>query len=561
MSAIPKAAPAANEDVCSDLLVVVAAKYGVEYDPEDVSFIAVSHDAETFYVREAPSRPYGVHVQNASDTAENADERAEALLVARCGLQRLRSDPEPTELKAANDNTAFEDSRAAAAEAVRTWQAANDNISPDDLTEHPYPLPPMHPDPWTPEAAGGLLGGVARWINSTAIIPVAELSVASSLALLAGMFGDKALGPTRSGLNVFVTTLMETAGGKGHPPKAMRLLADLSGKAGAVTNGDPTSYAAIERMLRKNKSTVVVLDEFGVTLQDVNARHTNSAAASIRKMCLAIYDQANSKFEGRAYASAETKKDDSPIDGPALTLLGMTTPQTLYAGLSEAAISDGFLNRFLFVEGSSPEAIKPPALYRDGSPPEALREGLRSAIIDFPKPEGNVAGLLGKIVIPFLGDESGDAYRSWSDVFMWEKANPWTDAERHINGRAAENTIRLASLRAVSREPSSPAVTADDVAWGFAIVHRSIGIISAGCARHMSSSPAEALRKAIVEALRAAKGYTLPFSQLLQRSGVRGADMRQIHDALRWLGDTGEVEDLARRPIPGRGSSLRLTTA
>ena len=81
-------------------------------------------------------------------------------------------------------------------------------------------LPPMHPDPFTADAAGGILGDVSDWINSTAIIPVPELSLAAALALMGGLFGGRALGPTRTGVNLFVTTLLETAGGKGHPPES-----------------------------------------------------------------------------------------------------------------------------------------------------------------------------------------------------------------------------------------------------------------------------------------------------------------------------------------------------
>jgi len=97
----------------------------------------------------------------------------------------------------------------------------------------------------------------------------------------------------------------------------------------------------MERTLRRSPSTAIVMDEFGLTLQDINVVHCNSVAASIRKFLLAVYDQANSVFDGRIYASAETKKDAEPIAGPALTVFGMTAAETLYAGLSEASISDG----------------------------------------------------------------------------------------------------------------------------------------------------------------------------------------------------------------------------
>lgn len=192
----------------------------------------------------------------------------------------------------------------------------NDNRKPGD----PPPTPSMCEDPLSPEAAGGLLADIAEWITETAIVPVPELSMVSAIALLAGMFGGRLLGPTQSGLNVYATTFMDTAGGKGHPPKAIRTLAELGGKSGAVTNGDHTSYAALERTLRRNSSTVMTMDEFGITLQDISGRHASAPAASIRKFLLAVYDQANAIFDGRIYASSETKKtnDDTrnPVRGP-----------------------------------------------------------------------------------------------------------------------------------------------------------------------------------------------------------------------------------------------------
>ncbi|MBX5234108.1 DUF3987 domain-containing protein [Rhizobium sp. NLR4a] len=436
--------------------------------------------------------------------------------------------------------------------------AANDNAPPamslPAPPKGPEP-PPMHADPFEPSSAGGLLAEIARWITSTAIIPVPELSLSSALALIGGMFGDRALGPTRSGLNLFLTTVMGVASGKGHAPKSIVALAASAGRPGAVTNGDPTSYAAIERMLRKNSSTVVVMDEFGVTLQDINAKRTNAASASIRKFLLAIYDQADSVFHGRQYASDETKKDDSPIDGPALTVLGMTTPTTLYAGLSDASLNDGFLSRFVFIEGQGPSQIKPPSLNRKSVMPSPLVASLKAAQSDFPAPKGFGAK---KLMIPFDGGEDGAAYRLWTEVFLWQHDPAWDERQHHINGRAAENTVRLASIRAVSRDPRNPVVTEEDVAWGWAIVYRSIQIVSEGVERHMSGSTVEALRKAIVRALEAAPANTLAWSHVLQREGVSCHEGDDVSKALQWLIDTGKVESLKPQAKPGARGSFKL---
>lgn len=434
--------------------------------------------------------------------------------------------------------------------------AANDNAPPPVPSRNLPAVPPMHPDPFATHAAGGLLEEISRWITSTAIIPVPELSLTAAIALIGGMFGDRALGPTRSGLNMYLTTVMGVASGKGHAPKSIVQLATTAGKAGAVTNGDPTSSAAIERMLRKNSSTVVVLDEFGLMLQDVNSRRANSASASIRKFLLTVYDQSDSVFYGRQYASAESKPDDSPIMGPALTVLGMTTPTTLYEGLSEDSLTDGMLSRFVFTEGKGPATISAPRLNREVKLPRALKASLERALKEFPKGDNPLG--INKVTIPFDRGEEGDAYRLWAEIFLWQNDRAWSDREHYVNGRAAENTVRLASIRAVSRDPASPIVTIDDVAWGWAIVHRSIQIVTEGVDRHMAGSTNEALRKAVTRALEKAADRTLPWSYLLQREGVSAARGDEVAEALQWLVDTGKVVELSGKAKPGPRCRFQL---
>ena len=311
--------------------------------------------------------------------------------------------------------------------------------------------------------------------------------------------------------------------------------------------------------MRRHSSTVVTMDEFGITLQDVNGRNASAPAASIRKFLLAIYDQADSVFDGRAYASEETKKNDTPIVGPALTVLGMTTPDTLYRGLSAASIADGFVNRFLFVSASRPAVIHVPKLTGRDAPPRELIARLRGAITAFPKgisdaPPASRTSLpqpAAKFVVPFSGGEQGVAYGRWCEVHLWQHSPFWTDTERRVSGRASENTQRLATLRAISRSPAEPSVTVEDVEWGWAITHRSIELILAGAAANMSASPAEALRKAI---LRALESGAVPHSLLMQRTGVSGATTRELEDALAWLLVSGEIVDLNGKPKPGRGS-------
>lgn len=429
------------------------------------------------------------------------------------------------------------------------------------------PAPAMHPDPFDPSSAGGLLRDLALWITETAIIPVPELSLAASLGLLAGLFGDKALGPTGTGVNLYMTTILDTAGGKGHPPKAIRRVSDALGAMGVVSNGDHTSYAAFERTLRKSntKSVTVVMDEFGITLQDVNNKYNRSASASIRKFLLAIYDQANSSFDGRTYASADAKGDEEPILGPALTVLGMTTAQTFFDGLTEASISDGFLNRFIFMTTSTERKdIRPPKLdFRVDIPEDVLR-GLSHAtamLDELVATREATKAATNKWRVPFVGGEQGEAYQLWGDIFLWQHDPAWAGEKRDIRARAAENTLRLATLRAISSYASRPAISVGDIKWAWGVVWRSIMYVQEGVATHMVASQAEGLRRAVLEALGDAGGKGLPYSKLLSRRGVRGSETRQIEEALKWLAEADEIVDLKGKSRPGRGSVFALNNA
>jgi hypothetical protein len=58
----------------------------------------------------------------------------------------------------------------------------------------------------------------------------------------------------------------------------------------------------------------------------------------------------------------------------------------------------------------------------------------------------------------------------------------------------------------------------------------------------MSGSIPEALRKAVVEALRNAPDNTLPWSHLLRREGISQAVTKDVAEAISWLIETGRVE-------------------
>jgi hypothetical protein len=60
--------------------------------------------------------------------------------------------------------------------------------------------------------------------------------------------------------------------------------------------------------------------------------------------------------------------------------------------------------------------------------------------------------------------------------------------------RLAENTIKLATIRAISRNAAEPTVAAEDLEWAWAFMHQSMATVTGGVARYMAASEIEAYR-------------------------------------------------------------------
>jgi hypothetical protein len=393
-----------------------------------------------------------------------------------------------------------------------------------------------------PGRAGGVIGEVATWITDTAIKPLPALSTVSSLAMLAGMCGSRMLTPTGGGVNIYALGVNPTGSGKAHPPKASRRIANVV-RPGSFNGGDPTSATAIERIIRETPghSTCLHMDEFGITLQNINSKKPDGTAAGIRKFLLAIFDQGDSVFDGRAFAASSPDRKSGPIHGPALSLIATTTPDSLFAGLSEGVFSEGFFNRFIIVPPAPRprrEDVRVPGLDRVTSPSEKLIDLVTRS--NDALPGGNFAGLQNmphpKHRVPMLDGESGAAYRRWHDIFLEQSEMP-----EEIYGRLAENTMKLATLRAISSNSLAPTVGLDDIIWAESIVRAGCVWLADIARNKVAESTHHARRNAIMAAVET-KGV-VPFSKLLSAKGVGGGrDKLEVCNDLMWLFEAGSIK-------------------
>ncbi|MGX1786887.1 bifunctional DNA primase/polymerase [Bosea sp. NPDC055332] len=414
------------------------------------------------------------------------------------------------------------------------------------------PPPPAQPqevgaprstvDPFPPRSAGGLIEAVARWTLETGRRPVPEFAMMTAVAFAAGLYGRRFVGPTGVGLNVYLVGLGASALGKGHPLKALRTIANDCNMLHMVAAGVPTSDSAIERMLRKLPSQVLPLDEFGLLMQSVNGRNSSSWSQTVRRALLEVYSLSTDMWMGKQFSDPK-RPDPEPLHCPTLTLMSVTTPTTFYDGLTEANLSDGFLNRMTVIHATEmpdrqeaePIMTAPPSLVAAVKQAEegARPSGFAGAAYRDPNQRPKMAA------VPWATEE---AKQRWLWIEDWQIAQiEERSGHEGIVGRAAEQTQKFATLRALSRDGKAARVTLDDVEWGYAIVQRSIDCLDRGIAEFMSGSEFEAVMKSILAALRRAKGGVLARSVLLRQRGVSKVDTRTVNGALDRLVETGEV--------------------
>lgn len=430
---------------------------------------------------------------------------------------------------------------------------------PVPVNDNPVPAiraPRSHMDPFAPGATGGLLEAIAKWALDTSRRPSPEMAMLTAIGFVSALFSRRAVGPTDSGLNLYIVGVAGTGFGKEHVLKTLQTLAVDSGFSWLIGPSDVTSGSAIEKIVRRRPAFIMPWDEMGVLLQSVNGRSATTWAKTIRKVLLELFSKSTSMWTGKEHADPTKDSSAEPIYAPTVSVLGMSTPETFYGSLTEETLSDGFLNRILIV---SPSARPPRKRETRLITPASLIEMVKDYAKALPQSDMAAANSRNGSIRPSMfvvpwGDDK--ALARWEAIEDWQVSQ----VEDHgkaagVYNRAAEQSVKLATIRALSRNPAEPRVWEEDVEWGYAIVQRSLDYIEQGIEQHMAGSQFEELVNAIMVRLRNVPGGSIKMGELVRAKGVSKADERMVKMALNRLVERGDIYQPA---VNGKGVRVTL---
>lgn len=359
----------------------------------------------------------------------------------------------------------------------------------------PQPAPAASVAPGLMDVPGALRLFIDH-CDRTAISPQPFLALAAGITMVGALAGRRYRTTTDLRTNIYAVGVADSGAGKDHARKQIRRCLYAANLPHYLGGSDVASGSGLRTALLRHPAMLFQIDEFGDWLADVLGERASSHRKQIAAMLKELYSSASIPWTGIEYADQSRQgRPREDIQQPHACLYGTTTPGQFWAAVSGANLHDGLLARMLlFVSPCSYPDEKDPDLAEPG--PE-LVEALQAIAAGVPvEGGGNLAGLMSAVTAPepYTVPETPAASAARRAL----RQDQLTQQRKHegtyvtaIAGRLAENAMKLALVRAVSRDPARPVIEADDVAWGRALAQHCVDTLLREASQHVGDTDYE----------------------------------------------------------------------
>lgn len=325
------------------------------------------------------------------------------------------------------------------------------------------PRPPISMPP-------GVLGQLAEHFFATAVMPIREVAIAGALAYASGFCG-RAYNVIGAGLNLYQVLIAPAGVGKegardGIEQMVQLVSAQVSGAGAFLGPERAASGQALHKYLARSPAFVSIWDEFGLLLNQMEAQRAPPYLMELKRTLLTVYTRSGENKVLREGVYADKDNLIPAVTSPALSLLGLTTREHLFDGLSLANMAEGLLPRMSFIEfdGERPRRNRQAGL----RPPEDLVarcvEIAHIAVENLQR--GSVRHVQVAEDAQVLLDDFEERARVLSGTDLFGAEVMWA--------RSYLKVMKFAALCAVFDAPSAPIIGPIHVRWAQKFVTREI---------------------------------------------------------------------------------------
>lgn len=323
----------------------------------------------------------------------------------------------------------------------------------------------------------GILQEVVDYYNATAKKPQPQFAVSAALTLGSVIMGRRYVTDQNNYSSLYIANLGKTSAGKEH---SITVIEEVLNRAGIDEKliGPPGyhSAGAVFTALDNQPCHLAIIDEMGIHFQSNNLSG-NSNKLDAQRATMEAFGRLGGVLRPMGYskqtltAEQKAKTEQRSIYHPAITMIGMSTPDTIYDNINLESIASGFIPRFIFVESINGRQKS----RRLGKKPEFSKELIKwvrdcySAHADV----GNIAGDFGPqnppepVFIPFE-PEALDLLDEYEERVMKRQ----NDLDNHklsgLLGKTVEIAHRVALIVAVSE--GHTCIYSEDTQWAIDFV-------------------------------------------------------------------------------------------
>jgi hypothetical protein len=409
----------------------------------------------------------------------------------------------------------------------------------------------------------GLILDIVKWVCNTAPVVDPGMALIVAVSVIGTLVGRKVAGPSLSGTgtHLYALILATTGAGKDHYRKAAGKLLRAAGASHMVGADSFMSESAVYKFLERTPVSLCIQDEFGATLKKINISK-NSHEQNVSKVLRSAWGSSFDTLQTPEWAGLD--RNCIAIESPALSLLGISTPDEFFDALTSGNLSNGFLNRFFVYLANKGERQEHPP--EEFTVPDDLAEKLQyirtggyqlatmaeNSGIDEDEDEGEKGEGKSKGKIkerPSMRPQPPIMKMQWArgaeELFLAY----WKEVEDRITGtaqlehyikRCPEMAVRLATDRALSRSSDGwfTRLERSDMEWGIAIVRPAGDQLAAWARERMShddhsfGTKMNKLKELISDYQRTHNGEPMPHSELMAKSKYSKKDFDHVRDTL-----------------------------
>lgn len=363
-----------------------------------------------------------------------------------------------------------------------------------------------------PHMLAGLIGETVAWILDNAMLRQPEVTFATVLGAMGAVFGRRYKTDFNTRSNLYLVAIAETGTGKDHPRKMIKSLVEAAGLGQYIGGDTLISPAGLLQGLRTKPSNFMMLDEYGLLLQEMNDK--NSAKNYTAKVLMSLYSDSGSTYIGGQYADA--KREPIIIHAPNLCIIGTTTLESYTGALKEEAIKSGSLNRYIVMQPAQAFPQINLDMVPNYTPPKDLVQKW-AALVD----KTSLAGVNTAEVVPVPINVDMQAVAAEFKALrleQYEKMQSTKDDYGALWVRFAENAVKVAMIFAIARNHVRPVMSPADLEIGERIVRRSILDMIDMAENHMTTSAEDADMKKLLQYLKRKRGNKMEVRSALARA-------------------------------------------